>query len=240
MFNKQVDGVKFRELKDKKIEITFPDTPKYKDYYNPRIVPFEKGMEMFNILFATKYADKVFDSVVKELGLNLKTAHLLSYRDVLRKDGKVLTHYYAGTRQTVTTPEAVFDEYMEKALRKKGVELPYLKAETEKYKLQIGGNAGGITWTYRKFLFDSAWQDWEVSKEDLGKYIKSHKNIRIFEETREGNREISRERLLATKFGTESNHRGYGSQASIAISKVQLKRDSKGNLLITRSLEIWD
>ena len=97
MFSKQVDGVKFREIKDKKMEITFPDTPKYRDYYNPRIVPFEKGMEMFKVLYATKYADKVFDSVLKELGLNLKTAHLLTDRDVLRKDGKVLTHYYAGT-----------------------------------------------------------------------------------------------------------------------------------------------
>ena len=240
MFSKQVDGVKFREIKGKKMEITFPATPKYRDYYNPRIVPFEKGMEMFKVLYATKYADKVFDSVLKELGINLKTAHLLTDRDVLRKDGKVLTHYYAGTRQTVTTSEAIFDEYMENALRKKGVDLAYLKADTEKYHLHIGGNAGGITWTYRKFLFDSAWQDWEVSKDELGKYIKSHKNVRIFEETREMKQEVSREQLLTTKFGTESNHRGYGSQASIAISKVQLKRDRKGNLLITRSLEIWD
>ena len=59
MFNKQVDGVKFKELKDNKMEITYPDTPKYRDYYNPSVVSLEKGLNMYKSLFATKYADKV-------------------------------------------------------------------------------------------------------------------------------------------------------------------------------------
>ena len=164
----------------------------------------------------------------------------MSNKDVIKTDGKVLTHYYAGVRRTVTTPEVVFCEYVEKALRKKGIDLAYNEAYTDKYDLRIAGNAGSIAWTYRKFLFYNAWQPFECTKEELGKYIKSHKNIIILEETNDGNRLVDREYLLATKFGTETNHRGYGSQSSIAITKIKLKKDSKGNLLITRSLEIWD
>lgn len=241
MFNKQVDGVKFKELQGGKMEIVYPDTPKYKDYYyHQRVVAFDRGIEEYKILFAQKYADKVFDSVLKELGLNVKTAHLLCENDTIKKDGEVLTHYYAGIRRYVTYPQAVFGAYLEKALKKKGVDLSYLSTETDKYKLKIAGNAGSIAWDYRQFLFKTPWQECEISSAELGKYIRSHQNIKILEETNDGYRLINRERLLATKFGTETNHRGIGSQASIAIHKVKLKKDSKGNLLITRSTEIWD
>ncbi len=241
MFNKQVDGVKFKELQDGKMEIVYPDTPKYKDYYyHQRVVSFDRGIEEYKVLFAQKYADKVFDSVLKELGLSLKTAHLMTENDTIIKDGRVLTHYYAGTRQTVTSPEAVFNEYMEKALRKKGIDLSYIATDTAKYHLHIAGNAGGIAWKYRDFLFRDAWVPCELNTQDLKAYIKSHRSICIFEETNNGIRKISRERLIETKFGSETTHRGYGSQSSIAIKTVKLKKDAKGNLLITHSTEIWD
>lgn len=237
MINQQIAGVKFRELKDGRMEVSYID-----DASNERvkeILSKEEGQERYNIFYAKKYADKVFDEVLDSLGLSIETAHLLTDKDVIYKNGKALTYYYEGIKRTVTEPRAIFLDYMEKALRHNKIDLAYLSTNTLKYNVHIAGNASGIAWDYREFLFDSPWIPCEMTKGDLEDYIKKHKDIIIIEKTH-GIAKVDRKCLLSTKFGTEHRNMGYGSQASVISRKIELKKDKKGNLLIESSTEIWD
>lgn len=237
MFNKQINNIKFKELKNGTMEIIYPNN--YACNNRPNIVKFEDGMNIYRELFARKYADKVFEEVLKELNINIKTAHLLSDKDVIRKNGQIISYTYAiGTKTTY--PKNIFNIYLEEALAAKGVNLSYTGTTSPKYKIKIAGNASGIASDYVRFIFDEPWKDFEVDVKTLRKYIESHKNIIILETIRWERSRIDINKLLETKFGTEEEHRGYGSQASTAIRTVKLKRDKYGNLLIEHNLEIWD
>ena len=237
MFNKQINGVKFREVKNHKVEIT--NSP----FVGPGVKTIEDyndAMDLYKMLYAEKYADKVFDNVLKDLCLNFNTAHLLSEDDIIKKDGKVLSRYYAGIKRNVTAPESVFIEYMENALRKQGIDLSYMSALSSKYGIELQGNAGAMAWQYKYLLFDNQWQDFETTPQELYNYLKTHKNIRVMQSSHYGNKVINKEVLLKTKFGTTSQNRGIGSQSSVALTSVKLKTDKFGNLLLKESLEIWD
>lgn len=236
MFNKQINNIKFKELKNGTMEITYPN-----NYNNGMIsiVPFEDGMDEYRKLFAQKYADKIFEEVLRELNIDIMNAHLLSDTDLIRKNGHIISYTYPIGKRT-TYPKDIFNIYLEKALLEKKLQLPYIDTVSPKYKIKIGGSASAIAWYYSRMIFDTPWKEFEVDVKTLRDYIKSHKNIRILEEFRSERKLININKLLETKFGIEEEHRGYGSQASTAIRTVKLKKDNRGNLLIEHGLEIWD
>ena len=228
MFNKQIDNVRFKELKNNKMEITYPDNAKYRHFESPIIINFEQGLKKYKIMFAAKYADKVFDEVIDELELDIETAHLFTSKDVIIKDGKALWYKYANG-YTVKSPDKIFNVYMERALNIKGIDLSFMSTVTDKYKVKISGNAGAIAWEYRDFLFNTPWKEYETDKNKLREYLQSHKHIVVLEEANSDRRKVDINKLLETKFGTESTHHGYGSQASVHLKTIKLKADKDGN-----------
>lgn len=171
---KQINGYKFYEPNKEKQVKVITDVGKVVMYNE------EEAKQLYMILYAQKYADKVFDETLKELGINKKTAHLLEY---IEKDGKKLTYQYTRTGQTVTTPHIIFENILEQNLKKKGITLPYLFTTSSKYKLRLAGNAGALANTYSMYLFESPWKKCEMTQIELANYLKKHKNIKIFKET---------------------------------------------------------
>lgn len=230
---KQINGFKFSNPnKEHKVKIT-------DNKGNINIYTEKEADEIYRILYAQKYADKVFDDTIKKLGINRNTAHLI---DKIIVNGKPLTYFYAGSKQTVTTPHVVFEYILEVNLRNKGIDLSYICANTSKYGITISGNAGGIASTYSFMLFEEPWKKCSMTTFELSNYLQMHKNIQIFKKTNMPYEKIkcNIDELLKTKFGTESKDIGYGSQSSVSQTTIELKRDKFGNLLLDKSLVIWD
>ncbi len=171
----------------------------------------------------------VMSITLKSLGLTVNTAHLSDKYDEFRKR-------------------------FEKLLRAQHLDLAYKSVVTKKYGIKIGGNASGICSDVALFLWESPWKEVQMTKPEIIDYLKKHKNVKCYTEYKKpymspyghggmsyaGVKEVDKNEIINTEYGTTSKDMGIGSQASVHISKVKLKKDKVGNLLLTKSLEVWD
>jgi hypothetical protein len=232
MVKKQIDGIKYVERKEGDFQIIYPNG-------KSEILNNQEGLKRYKVAYATNYADKVADKVLKELGLTSENAHLFDESKVLKYKGETQRYRYA-TGQVITNPFDIYRVFLEKELRQEGIDLSFLVATTKKYHVALGGNAGAIAHSYAYRFWHEAWQPISMTKEELAIYLKKHKNIKVFETVRYDYREVTGEVLLNAKYGKTSRHMGIGSQASEHIDTIELKRDKKGNLLLAKFTEIYD
>lgn len=229
---KQINNLKYIPKKDGTITIV-------NQYDSKMTVPRKVGEEMFNNAYAAYKADKIFEEVVHKLGINIKSAHLLTSDDKIVVDGVVKQKYLAGTRRYSTDPKDIFLEQMEKALYSSDIDYSYVKTVSKKYGVNLSGNFYAWAWSYYGLLWQKPWTEFKVTHKELEDYLKEHKNIRIVEECH-GLSNISRDKLLSITFGTESKSMGYGSQASVIETTVKLYKDEQGNLKVDRYSLVYD
>ena len=254
----QINKIKFNDDRDYITIIQFPSEKEYELFRslgfrekdcakNNKLKIFiepNAGKEFYKELYTIKHlkdVDKVFDETLKELGISLKKAHLLTCNHTLKKNGQIQQYYYEGIKKYTTNPRVVFQDRLEKNLRKANVTLSFYTAISPKYKIKIGGNASGIASSYTSFVWSTPWQDCQMNVDELKAYLQANKGkIKCYTLKHYDLYEINSNRVLETKFGTTSEHRGIGSQASDAVTTVKLQKDSYGNLLIDSYTLIYD
>lgn len=124
---------------------------------------------------------------------------------------------------------------METALRSKGLDLSYTSDYSEKYDVELSGNAGGIIRGFRYFYKKHPQYGWHEAKIN-GSDIESAKEF--YEEDRYGfANKISKERFmnLISSRKNETTHIGIGSQASINITTVTVYADFNNNLMYNKT-----
>ena len=129
---------------------------------------------------------------------------------------------------------------MERALRSKSLDLSYDSDYSEKYDINLSGNASGIISRFRYFYKKHpqyGWHEAKINESD----IESAKEF--YEEDRYGYaKKISKERFisLVSTQKSESKHIGIGSQASINITTVTVYADNQNNLMFDKTTLVYD
>ena len=129
---------------------------------------------------------------------------------------------------------------MERALRSKSLDLSYDSDYSEKYDINLSGNASGIISMFRYFYKKHpqyGWHEAKINESD----IESAKEF--YEEDRYGYaKKISKERFisLVSTQKSESKHIGIGSQASINITTVTVYADNQNNLMFDKTTLVYD
>ena len=228
----QILGRKFVQLKGGAYKVTEPSG-------DVKLFIKEDGEKYYNRLVAQKKAPVIFEHVMSELGIKIEDAHLLTINDKLYdKNGKVRTYYLAGLRRNTTEPFWIVKDRLEHAFSKEKINLSFDKTFDFKHKIEIGGNVSGITGAYISYL-KSFWQPCTFTREELFEHVKKH-NIRAYREVRGGIEQMDVSDLVSVQTGSTYTNRGYGSQASTMQENVGLKMDQYGNILVTRSVLIYD
>ena len=196
---------------------------------NIRKVLLEEDLDNSDVDAVANVIEQLIDYTLHLLGLTLSNAHLSDKYSEFRKK-------------------------FEAILRREKLDLSFKSVVTKKYGIKIGGNADGITADVSYFIWSSPWKDVEMTKPEIVEYLKKHKNAKCFVEYNKpymnsygrggtvysGVREVDKDIIINSQYGTEVKDIGIGSQASTHITKVSLKKDKAGNLLLSRSLEVWD
>ena len=115
---------------------------------------------------------------------------------------------------------------------------------------EISVDAWGIAYD----LWNNPWEEVKMTKPEIIAHLKKHKNAECYTEYRKpfmniygqggttfgGYKKINKDSIINADYGTSSKNIGYGSQSSVHIETVALKKDAKGNLMLDRSLQVWD
>jgi hypothetical protein len=149
-----------------------------------------------------------------------------------------------------------FDEFnaaLEKALKVAGVERTSETFSSPKYG-RLGGGVDSMAWNIAYYLWNTPWEAVNMSKPEIIDYLKKHKNADCYTAYKKpymnayghggttfgGYKKVDKDPIINADYGTSSKSVGYGSQASNHVTTVSLKKDPNGNLLLDRSLEVWD
>lgn len=165
--------------------------------------------------YASKFADNVLDNVLHIFDANIDNVHL----KVKRRD---------------------FREVLEKELSKNFIDVSFTSTITNKYKIKISGNVSGIVSSYIYVLYIEAWKEQKFTDKTLKEHIKK-KGIKVFKTDKYGELvPMIKENILKSFVGTQTQHMGYGSHASVNLTKSVIKVDKYNNLLLDRWVEVWD
>ena len=170
-------------------------------------------------LYIAKNLDKVVEECLKKVGLTVKNAHLSDYKKLKE-----------------------FENVLERAVRSEKMDLSFQdRVLTDKLYLSVTGNALGIVSEVLKQLWRHPWKEFQVTKEELKKYLKDNPKISVY---RKGEYysvvKIDKSELFKTECGKKFENQGIGSCASVREVTIELKKDEYGNILIEKNVMIWD
>ena len=213
MAKKQILNHVFQDLPNGKVKIIYPDN--FTDIRSK-----DRAEGIYRLLYAQKNADKLCEQVIKELGYTKNNIHLTTY-DVKR----------------------IFRDKLERLLRQNNIDVSFDSVITNDWGIKISGNASGIASSYITELWSKPWYEVKMTHDEIVKYLKKNKNIKLYKSVRFGIEEVKTNKFDFIKnisFGTKSNTIGIGSCSSVNVETITLKRDKQGNLLIDHSILKYD
>lgn len=163
----------------------------------------------------TDKCDELFDYNLKKFGYTTDDIRFLNYEDLIE-----------------------FEKALENSFRRNDLNLSF-KEGTSKYGMQVAGNAGGMSSAYIMQFTTRQWKSVKMTKDEILKAIKN--GAKIYKRGKYFSVEpMSVDKLLATNFGTEFKHHGYGSQSSTSEEGTELRQDKDGNLMVSSYYLVWD
>ena len=163
----------------------------------------------------TDRCDEIFDSILKRFGYTTDDIRFLNYEKLVE-----------------------FQKALENSFRRNDLDLSF-KEGISKYGMEVAGNVGGMSSSYIMQFTTRQWKSVKMTKDEILKAIK--KGAKIYKQGRYFDVEpMSVEKLLATNFGKEFKHHGYGSQSSTSEEGTELRQDKDGNLMVRSYYLVWD
>jgi len=165
--------------------------------------------------FVINNADKALNKALKSLGWKISEIHLKPFKEI-----QILEKRLSWAFSVMEMPSLDF------------------QSVTTKKGIRIGGNYSGMISSMIRHYTSNQW--FSITEEEFRKLLRKRTN-KVYKNDMYGFvQESSKDEIKETVFGESYKNVGIGSCASVIYKSVTPKADKAGNILVSRSVLVYD